>query len=247
MTAQTYTRIHLIRHKRPDGPFYKLKDGGGGGGVVTQQIQGGGGEGVVLQCMTQVWKRRHNPWIGFDRTDGRMRAMHAREEAAPLALHAVDGKPHTYTIRSERGWLGLGAGSRVFADRLSEASAMKVCFDMKRFEQTGRVVLKCEDNNRYISNRSASHGEMVAVYGGGGQSTENDIDYHMVRVPLPPALCGGGATLWDGGGGVVTQQIQRGGGDTNDWPGKIPAEHIAGAWRTRAGVCSGRHLSRSLV
>ena len=44
------------------------------------------------------------------------------------------------------------------------------------------VILKCIDNNRFISHRTAGHGSMVACYGNGGQSTENDIDFNMVMV-----------------------------------------------------------------
>jgi len=141
----------------------------------------GDGPTVLLQCQTGTWSRRSNNWLGFDAGDScRIRAMHERGQAVPFKLHWV--APFTYQIEIEgRGWLGR-SGIHVFGNK-SRGEAMRVHFDMGRFDHNqaqGRVILKCIDNDRFISHRSAGHGSMVACYGNGGQSTENDIDFNMI-------------------------------------------------------------------
>jgi len=95
-------------------------------------------------------------------------------------LHAVSGQPHTYTIEHKGGWLGrdgydMKAGySREFAAR--------VRFHLERFEQTGRVILVC-DNNKIISHRDKK-GWMVARYPVRDLSSRTGVDYHLV-VTLP--------------------------------------------------------------
>ena len=133
---------------------------------------------ILLQCGTSKWSGESNNWLSFDRKNFCMRAMATREQALPLILHGVSGLSDTYTIRAaEAGWLGLGNDLQdVF---LNQSKEQCVCISTR----IAPVILKCQNNNRYITHRN-SGGQIVACTGNGRQCTKGDIDYrpHIVNV-----------------------------------------------------------------
>ena len=135
------------------------------------------GDTILLQCQSSGWSRSANNWLGFDGSNFMRCGSGATQKAVPLTLRAVSGQPHTYTIEHKGGWLGRD-GFDMKANQPREHAA-RVRFDLERFEQTGRVILLCVDNNMIISHRDKG-GWMVARYPVGTQG----VDYHLV-VTLP--------------------------------------------------------------
>ena len=131
------------------------------------------GDTILLQCQTGHWSWSANNWLGFDGNNFMRCGSGASNQPVPLTLHAVSGQPHTYTIEHKGGWLGR-EGFDMKANQPREHAA-RVRFDLERFEQTGRVILLCVDNNMIISHRDKG-GWMVARYPVGTQG----VDYHLV-------------------------------------------------------------------
>ena len=150
----------------------------GGGSGLTEDLEARSrgirdGDTILLQCQSSGWSRSANNWLGFDGSNFMRCGSGATQKAVPLTLHAVSGQPHTYTIEHKGGWLGRD-GFDMKANQPREHAA-RVRFDLERFEQTGRVILLCVDNNMIISHRDKG-GWMVARYPVGTQG----VDYHLV-------------------------------------------------------------------
>ena len=157
----------------------------GGGSGLTEDLEARSrgirdGDTILLQCQSSGWSRSANNWLGFDGSNFIVAGL--GQLAVPLTLHAVSGQPHTYTIEHKGGWLGRD-GFDMKANQPREHAA-RVRFDLERFEQTGRVILLCVDNNMIISHRDKG-GWMVAPLPVGTQRRRLSLGGHTVGKSRP--------------------------------------------------------------